>query len=80
MRDTLWSFSYPPFVTSPTPHKSMFPIRFSVEFFFFFFVHSSLAFLPLVLLATLCFSFYCCFISVLHVRKRFLFFSPFSDD
>ena len=38
MRDTLWSFSYPPFVTSPTPHKSMFPIRFSVEFFFFFFV------------------------------------------
>ena len=26
--------------------------------------------------ATLCFSFYCCFISVLHVRKRFLFF-PF---
>ena len=49
MRDTLWSVSYPPFVTSPTPHKSMFPIRFSVEFFFFFFVHSSLAFFCLLL-------------------------------
>ena len=78
MRDTLWSFSYPPFVTSPTPHKSMFPIRFSVEFLFLLFCPFFPGFfLPLVvLLATLCFSFYCCFISVLHVRKRFLFF-PF---
>ena len=61
------------------PHTSpCFPFAFLSNFFFFFFVRSSLAFfLPLVvLLATLCFSFYCCFISVLHVRKRFLFF-PF---
>ena len=79
MRDTLWSVSYPPFVTSPTPHKSMFPIRFSVEFFFFFFVHSSLAFLPLVLLALFA-SHFIAVSSRFSMSESAFFFSPFSDD
>ena len=79
MRDTLWSFSYPPFVTSPTPHKSMFPIRFSVEFFFFFFVHSSLAFS----FASCCFASYSLLLILLlfHLgspcQKALSFFFPF---
>ena len=65
------------------PHTSpCFPFAFLSNFFSSFLsILPWLFLLPLVvLLATLCFSFYCCFISVLHVRKRFLFFSPFSDD
>ena len=54
MRDTLWSVSYPPFVTSPTPHKSMFPIRFSVEFLFLLFC----PFFPGFFFASCCFACY----------------------
>ena len=80
MRDTLWSFSYPPFVTSPTPHKSMFPIRFSVKFLFLLFCPFFPGFfLPLVVLLLFA-SHFIAVSSRFSMSESAFFFSPFSDD
>ena len=62
------------------PHTSpCFPFAFLSNFFFFFFVHSSLAFLPLVLLALFA-SHFIAVSSRFSMSESAFFFSPFSDD